>query len=139
MAFDIAGATVFDQMNRGAFFHLTDGAGNPLYDSDKNAVGVTLRGRNSHEGIEASRAVGNKRLQEARQPGGAKMTVEGNERMNAEILAACTVSWTFTELDGQPFPCNLANALKFWSDDRFRRWRDLADEFISAEGNFTKG
>lgn len=136
--FDIATVTAFDDLSRGAFLHLTHPSGAPIYDDAGQAVGVVLRGRNSMEGIEAARRVGNKRLSEARRPGGAQITVESNEAMNAEVLAVCTVSWTFDQIDGKSFPCNFQNALKFWQDERFRRWRNQAEEFIDSEANFTK-
>jgi hypothetical protein len=137
--FDIAAATAFDRLNEGAFMHLADANGQPLFDADKNAVGIVMRGSNSRAGIEASRLLGNRRLREARRGGSQPMTVETNEATTNEILAACTVSWTFTELDNQPFPCTPQNALTFWGDDRFRRWREQADTWISSEANFTKG
>lgn len=139
MSFDISSASSFSQLSEGAFLHFTDPQGKPLYDAvnGTTAVGVTLRGRNSAEGLEASRRIGNKRLSEASR-GRAQMTVESNEANTAEVLAACTVSWTFDQLDGQPFPCNPDNARRFWSDDRFRRFRVQAEEFIDGEANFTK-
>lgn len=138
MSFDIASATVYHELNEGSFLHLTDPRGVKLYNADKKPVGVTLYGRNSERGIAAARAVGNQRLAD-RFRGGAPTTIEVNEQNNAEILAACTGPWTWTELDGQPFPHNLDNARRFWNDERFRRWRDQAEEYISSEANFMKG
>ncbi len=138
MSFDISTATA-PNLDAGTFMHLADASGALLYDDNKQPVGITMRGRNSREGLAAARAIGNRRLNEMRRPGSQPTTVESNERTSNEILAGCTISWTFTELDGQPFPCTPENVFKFWSDDRFRRWRDQADAFIDSEANFLKG
>ena len=137
--FDIASASAFERLNQGAFMALTDPHGQPLLDAEGQPVGIVMRGSNSREGLNASREIGNKRLSDSRRGGATPMTVEKNEGTTNQILAACTVSWTFTEMDGKPFPCNLTNALAFWGDDRYRRWRDQADAWISSEANFTKG
>jgi hypothetical protein len=118
--------------------HLTDSNGQPLFDDAKQPVGITMLGANSRAGLAASRELGNRRLRDQRRGGATPMTVELNEGTTNDILTACTVSWSFTELDGAAFPCTPTNALKFWGDDRFRRWRDQADAWISSEANFFK-
>jgi hypothetical protein len=135
--FDLA-SQVAPLLNTGAFLHLTAPSGAPLYDDEKLAVGVMLMARNSARGLEAIRANGNRRLSEARRTGGVRVTVESSESEMAELLVACTTGWSFTTLDGEDFPYSEANARKIWTDDRFKRWREAAEEFINSEANFTK-
>lgn len=134
MAFDIA-TQVAPNLNTGSFLHLTDPHGAPLYDEGK-PVGIVMCARNSVKGLAQMRANANQRMNDARR--GLSSGVERNEADSTEVLVACTVSWTFDEFDGQPFAFNADNARKLWGDDRFRRWREQADDFISSEANFMK-
>lgn len=58
------------------------------------------------------------------------------ERWDTSLLVACTTDWSFTSMDGQPFPCTMANAARFWADSRFWRFREPAVAFIMEDGNF---
>jgi len=135
--FDIT-STIEPKIDQGAFLQFTDATGFPLVDDDKKPVGVTLRARNSVRGLAQIRANGNQRIADARRTGTTLQTVEQSEAQDTDVLVACTVSWTFEQLDGVPFPCNEANARKFWADDRFVRFRNQAELFIVAEANFMK-
>ncbi len=135
--FDLSSALA-PALDKGAFMQLTSPDGSPLFDANKVPVGITMRARNSSAGLAAMRASGNRRMDEARRVGRVKVTVESNEAEGTETLVACTVGWTFSVLDGQPFPFSEDNARRLWSDDRFRRWRDLAEDFVASEANFTK-
>ena len=126
-------------LDEGAFLHLTNAAGLPLYDDEGKPVGVVLRGRNSRVGLLTWRAVGNRRLETARKMAGTyTTTVESNEAESIDMLSTLTVSWTFSVYAGQPFPCTPENARKFWSDDKNIRWRREGEDFIASEANFTR-
>jgi hypothetical protein len=135
MSFDVLIGTA-PRINEGAFYQLTDPSGAPLFDDEGNPVGITMLARNSAKGLAAMRANGNRRLAEARRTGTSMLTVESSEAEGTEVLVACTLGWTFDTLGGEPFPFSEANARKFWSDDRFRRWRAGAEDFFSSEANF---
>lgn len=139
MTFDIGKIRSSDYaaLSEGGFMPFRGSNGLPLTDDGKT-VGVVLRGRNSREGLAAVRRNGNARLADAR-AGRLEASVERNEQEFAAVLAACTVSWTFDQLDGEPFPCTLENARRLWTDDRFRSDRERAEEFVSSDANFTKG
>lgn len=123
----------------GVMMQLLGPSGEPIFDAEGKEVGVIIRGRNSSQGLEAMRLNGNRRLEQARRTGSSTVTVEAGESELTEVLVACTVGWTFDQLNGEPFPYSPENARRFWSDDRFRRWRSQADDFFSNEANFTKG
>lgn len=133
--FDIASA-LQPRIDEGSFLQFLDAAGLPMVDADKKPIGVTLRARNSVRGLAQLRANVNQQLADRQRTGSTFRTMEQNEASEAEILVACTVSWTFEQLDGQSFPCNEQNARKFWNDDRFIRFRNQAESFIGAEANF---
>jgi hypothetical protein len=64
------------------------------------------------------------------------LTNEEAYQERAEIVAACTMGWTFDSMDGQPFPFSAENAERFWSDGRWRWLLDEAYLFIAQDGNF---
>jgi hypothetical protein len=135
MAYDIS-AAVAPALNSGAVMPLLDPAGVPIENEDGTPLTITLVARNSVKGLAALRANANRRMAEARR--GQQSGVERNEADATEVLAACTIAWTIELLDGAAFSCTPDNARKLYSDDRFRRWREQADDFISSEANFIK-
>ena len=137
--FDIA-TNVAPYLDDGTFMQFQTPAGAPLVNGEKEPVGVVLRARNSSAGLAQLRANGNRRLQDA-QAGVNKATVERGEADMTELLVSCTVEFRgFDQLDGAPVdPASPAFARKFWSDDRFKRERNRAEEWISDEANFTRG
>ncbi len=135
MSFDPV-SVLAPKVNEGAFYHFTSPTGAPIYDDQGAAVGATLLALNSTKGLEAARANGNRRLAEARRSGSSNYTVQDSEAEGTDVLTACTTGFTFDTLDGQPFPFTPANARRFWSDDRFRRWRQGAEAFYTSEANF---
>jgi hypothetical protein len=137
MTFDVSTLSTLDQSNQGSFLAFTDPkTGAPVRDADKKEVGVTLRGRLSTAAINLQRNLMTRRLEVGRR--GQDTSLESIEEEGTDMLVACTVSWTFDVLDGKPFPFSPENARKFWSDDRFRRFREQANLFIGNEANFTK-
>ncbi len=135
MSFDPV-SVLAPKINEGAFYHFTSPTGAPLYDSDKKAVGATLLALNSAKGLAAARANGNRRLAEARRSGTSNYTVQDSEMEGTDVLVACTTSFTFDTLDGEPFVFSPESARRFWADDRFRRWRNGAEAFYNSEANF---
>jgi hypothetical protein len=138
MPFDIA-TNVAPNMDTGTFLQFQTPAGAPLVDDDKNPVGVILRARNSQAGLAQLRANGNRRIADA-QSGVTKASVERGEAEMAELLVACTVEFRGIDtLDGVTIdPKSTDFARKFWGDDRFKRERSRAEDWISDEANFTK-
>lgn len=136
MAFDISKASNFEQASAGVPMEVLAPSGEPLRDGDGNVVTITLRGRLSREAQAAQRENANRRLDLAKR--GKDTTAETIEYEGTLLLAACTAAWSFTELDGQPFPFTPENARKFWADERFRGIREQANIFVANEQNFTK-
>jgi hypothetical protein len=139
MTFDLAKTLAAPLADEGAFMQFRTATGASAVNDAKERVGVYLRARNSQAGLAQVRANGNRRISAASR-GNAQMTVESNEADMTELLVVCTVKFVgFTEMDGVPFdPVSPEAARRFWSDDRFRRERERAEDFISAEANFTK-
>lgn len=108
--------------------------GKPFTDSDGKEITITLRGRNSRQYKDAQRVVVERRIE--RQARGVNSTPADLQQDDADILAACTVTWTFTEMDGQPFPPTPENATQFWHSERFPWIVDQASRFIANDGNF---
>jgi hypothetical protein len=136
MAFDIAKASNLDIADQGVFLPFIDGAGHSVKDDLQDDVGVVIRSRLSTVGQRVQREQASKRLEESRR--GKSPGVDELEAEVTELLANLTVSWTFDSLDGQPFPCTIENARKFWADPRFRGFRERANGFVATEANFTK-
>jgi hypothetical protein len=108
--------------------------GGPVLDSDGNPVTITLRGRNSQEHKNVFRVIQDRRLDRAAR--GVRLTEDEQRQEEAEFLTALTVDWTFTELDGQPFPPTAENFRKFWIDERFTWILEQATRFAANDGNF---
>lgn len=112
------------------------GTGQPfrLDDETKTPLTITLRGRNSSIARATLREIGDQRA--AIEGEGRVVTPESVDEWNTRYLVAMTVDWNFDGMDGQPFPCNAANAEKLWTDKRFVWLRGPALDFISRDGNF---
>jgi hypothetical protein len=137
MSFDISTATNIDASSAGAPMKLVNPAtGDYLKDAAGEFVTITLRGRNSREGQAAATENLNRTLDLQRR--GQVQSAAHIEANIVALLVACTVAWAFDQVDGADFPCTPANAAKFWSDARFKAYREQADAFIGAEANFTK-
>ncbi len=137
MSFDISTATNIDASSAGAPMKLVNPAsGDYLRDESGEFVTITLRGRNSREGQAVATENLNRTLDLQRR--GQQSSAASIEANVLALLVACTVAWSFTEMDGAEFPCTPANAAKFWSDARFKAYREQADAFIGSEANFTK-
>lgn len=138
MSFDIS-SNVAPHIDRGTFMQFQTPAGAPLVNDEGQPVGVVLRARNSQVGLTQLRFNGNKRLSDA-QSGNNKASVERGEAEVTELLVACTVEFRgFDMLDGQTVDASPDFARKFWGDDRFRRERNRAEDWISDEANFMRG
>ena len=106
----------------------------PIMTASGQPMSITLAGRFSETNRQALRAIQVKRVEmvDARQP----ITEEHITRENIDQLSACTQSWNFDELDGQPFPCTPQNIRRFWSDKRFIWLHERALQFIAEDRNF---
>ena len=137
MAFDLKTAALPPQHNDGVFMPFKDQNGAPFKDDASGTeVGVTLRSRLSRAAMAANRDAAAKRV--ARQRANRDLSVEDIEDEQTDLLAACTVGWTFTEMDGSPFPFSMENARFLWGNEDFIQHRAAALAFINGEANFTK-
>ncbi len=136
MAFDISSVGLTAAADNGTFMAFIDPTtGLPAVDEVGAQIGVSLRSRLSRAAQAKQRDISSRRIEQARR--GKDASVEQLEAEGAELLAALTVSWTFTELDGAAFPVSYDNALKFWSDARFRGFREQANGWVADAANFT--
>jgi hypothetical protein len=108
----------------------------PVKDSEGKHVTVTLLGKNSDTARATFRRISDRATERAMR--GMKPSSEDRERDDAEFLTACTKAWGFSQMDGEAFPCTPSNALRLWSDPRFRWLRDQAMSFVMDEGNFLR-
>lgn len=108
--------------------------GKPLTHDDGREVTIHVRSRHSKSVRQFQREAVEQLLNN--QKTGYKRTPEEVEEAAAQFLAACTSNWSFDTLDGEPFPFNVANAIKFYKDPRFNHIKDQVDAFVVADGNF---
>lgn len=111
------------------------GTGLDILDDKGDPVTITLHGQYSQAVLNATMINTNQRLDNQRES--VKTSGQTLYAETTEILVAATKAWSFTELDGEPFPCNMINARKFWRDQRFAPFRDQAYNFVHSAGNFT--
>lgn len=145
--FDIAtfGLT---RVETGAPFALPHPAtGKPWTHPGGKPVTVTLLSRYSPQFTDTMRTIQIKRQEvstafyvahanTANPPPLPRPTQETLDAEDTELLVACTAGWSFTEMDGHPFPCTPVNARKFWTDRRFANWRAPAVGFFTGDHNF---
>ena len=105
-----------------------------LKNDDGSPVTITMRGRTSEEWQERMRHIQLTRAELSNQ--GQKITTDHVFDEDTGILMVCTVGWSIETLDGEPFPYNGTNALKLWTEARFRWIREQALRFILGDGNF---
>jgi hypothetical protein len=108
----------------------------PVRGSDGKVITITLLGKNSDVARAAMRRISDRASERAMR--GIKSTPEDRERDDTEFLASVTRHWTFTEMDGQSFPCTAENATRLWSDPRLRHLREQALGFVLDDGNFLR-
>lgn len=106
----------------------------PIMNDEGKPITITLKGRNSAAYKTAFRTVQERGRE--RQARGVRANEEEIRADEIEFLSAVTVGWTFTELDGQPFPFNQDNSRRLWSDERFTWILEQATRFAANDGNF---
>lgn len=100
-------------------------------DASGNPLTLTLLGADSAQYRKAQQKNLNRRLAKR----SVKVTAEELDAEALDILAASTVAWSgFNDGDGQPVPCNPANALVLYKT--YPAIREQADRFISDRANF---
>jgi len=133
--FDILATEVLTGSEEGRPMVLSHPAtGRPFLDAEKKPVAVYMRGRHSAVARAVLREINDERA--AIQADGRVVTPEQNEAFNTRYLVAMTVRWTWTKLGGEDFPYSPDNAERFWSDPRFRHWRERGLIFVAEDGNF---
>lgn len=108
----------------------------PVLGSDGRQITITMLGRMSADAQAAFRRVRDRQNERVQQ--GRRTTPEDVERDQVDILVACTRAWTFSEMDGTPFPFTQANADRLWRDPRFRWLREQAFVYVNDDGNFIR-
>jgi hypothetical protein len=106
----------------------------PVLNDAGEPITITLLGRNSEAYLEEERRMRERRQE--RLSRGIKLVQDDFDRDEAMLLTAATTAWMFDQMDGQPFPCNRQNAMRLWSDKRFRWLRERAIRFVVEDGNF---
>lgn len=107
----------------------------PIIDTETGAnVTIRLRGRNSDTFRTQQREL-NKRRAEF-QSRGVIMTDDDFMRERVDMVCACTLGWTFSQMDGAEFPYTPDNVRRFWADRRWTWLLDNAWAFLTEEGNF---
>ncbi len=135
--FDIAKLDIATASDEGRPMPIRNPRGEVVRHESGDPVTINLLGRHSERARAKERELANRRLEAAKM--GKQRTPEDFEVEAVEYLQACTVGWSFTEMDGKPFPCTPENAKKFWSDRRFSNIRVQADNWISEDANFMRG
>ncbi len=105
-----------------------------INEETKEPVTITVLGKNSATARAVTRVVQERNSDKVSR--GFKFTDDDMLRDNAEILAACTVAWTFEKMDGEDYPCNQQNAYKLYSDRRMKTVYEQVLNFWSDSGNY---
>ncbi len=113
---------------------LHPGTGTPIMIAEGVPLTITLLGRSSRQFQATLRSIQDERARMRRE--GDQITTQTMFDEDTTTLSACTVAWTFTEMDGAPFPCNKANARRLWLDPEFLFVREAALAFIVRDANF---
>lgn len=100
----------------------------------KGNWGVKLRGRHSAVVRDATRAMTDERA--AMEAQGRVVSEQDSVRMLAEYLAKATIAWEPMQLDGAELPFTHDNAVKLYSDPRFRWLEPQLRAFVVSDGNF---
>lgn len=130
--FDFAALDTFTGSDAGRPMTVLHPATNqPILRGDGKAVTIFFKGRRSDEFEEALGKIQTKRAERISPPTPADRTAE-----DVLTAIACTIDWTFDELDGHPFPATPENIRKFWNDRRFQWLLAVANDFIVRDGNF---
>lgn len=103
-----------------------------LTDKKGNPVTVTLLGSESSAFMNEMKARARKQMgKKVKQP-----SIEDTIRDSAEVLAACTVSWSGMTEGGEDLPCDKATATRLYI--KYTWLRQQVDEFIADRENFFK-
>ena len=110
------------------------GTGLAILDDQGEPVTITLMGNNSEAFRTMQRAISERR--QARRAKRIEITVDDLRNDDTEVMAALTLGWTFTEMDGKPFSFSPENARRLWADTRWEWLFNEAVSFTAAAGNF---
>jgi len=116
-----------------AILELTDpSTGAPIQDSKGESIYIELYGYDSTVFRNAKNRIMNKRI------GKKKIvdTAEATESDNAELLAACTVSWAGIAKGGELLECTPANVKMVYLNVNWIK--EQVDDFVGDRGNFFK-
>lgn len=133
--FDFAALDLLTPSEEGRDMTLTHPrTGQPWLDSAGRPVTITLLG--AWSGVYQQTLEGMQARLDARPAGAPPLTYAEKISGDAELLAAVTRRWSFTELDGKPYPCTPDNARLLYADERFGWVRARANAFVRNDGNF---
>jgi hypothetical protein len=135
MTFDLTKLDIREKSEAGVamnILHPKDGSF--IRNSEGQPVTITLKGRNSMAFKNINRVISDRNRERAAR--GATTNEEEARQNEIDFLCAVTVDWTFTDLDGQPFPPTADNIRKLWSDERFSWVLEQATRFAANDGNF---
>jgi hypothetical protein len=114
---------------------------------------IKVHGKDSDVFREFSRKAINQRIRQdaidaRRGKPAAIRNLEDIERENVELFAACTISWrtrtgadTYEDsitLNGEKVPFTVANAIRIYSDAKYKTVYDQVNDGIGELGNFIK-
>jgi hypothetical protein len=135
--FDISKLDTFSRAEEGVDMEVANPkTGRPVVGEDGKPVTIRMLGRHSVTARAAQRRIQERASSRSNQ--GVIASADDRERDEIEYLASCTLGWSFTTRDDQPFPYSPENAKILWGDPRMRTVREQAFGFVHNDGNYLR-
>jgi hypothetical protein len=119
--------------------HLRNGADDLLFDSDKKPVTVTVYGPGSKPYQDAQAKAQNRAIERLKKKGKLDQSAEDKAQEQAEMLAACTVSFNRFGGADQTGTTSQADFLKVYADPKFGFIAQQVQAHIGDWSHFTQG
>jgi hypothetical protein len=135
--FDIAKLDTFTRAEEGVAMEVVNPRTNKaVLDEEGRPVTITLLGRNSTTARQTYTRIRDRQMERANK--GIIANDAEKDRDDVEYLSACTLGWSMTSMDDQPFGFSPENAKRLWGDPRMRTVREQAMAFVQNDGNFLR-
>lgn len=119
--------------------HLRNGADELLFDSDKNPVTVTVYGPGSRAYADAQAKAQNRAIERLKKKGKLDQSAEEKAQEQAELLAACTVSFNNFGGAKNDGTSSQADFLKVYADPKLGFVAQQVQAHIGDWAHFTGG